>query len=66
MSTQVEPQQIMNDLISSTLDPAMVKRNVFIHTDAYSATKNTHALIVCTEWDEFIVSFKVVIFELSF
>jgi UDPglucose 6-dehydrogenase len=47
----------MNDLISSTLDPAMVKRNVFIHTDAYSATKNTHALVVCTEWDEFIVSF---------
>jgi UDPglucose 6-dehydrogenase len=58
---KVEPHQIMNDLISSTLDPAMVKRNVFIHQDAYSATKNTHALVVCTEWDEFIVSFELII-----
>lgn len=61
LSSKVEPQQIMNDLISSTLDPAMVKKNVFIHTDAYSATKNTHALVVCTEWDEFIVSFELFI-----
>ncbi|XP_065339648.1 UDP-glucose 6-dehydrogenase isoform X1 [Cloeon dipterum] len=51
---KVEPHQIVDDLNSSTMDPDIVNRNVVIHSDAYSATKNTHALIVCTEWDEFV------------
>lgn len=25
-----------------------------IHDDPYSATKSTHAIVICTEWDEFV------------
>ncbi|XP_059470418.1 UDP-glucose 6-dehydrogenase [Neocloeon triangulifer] len=51
---KVEHSQIIDELNSSTLDPDKIKRNVIIHTDAYSAIKNTHALVICTEWDEFV------------
>ncbi|KAI0989886.1 hypothetical protein GJ496_008317 [Pomphorhynchus laevis] len=29
------------------------EKSVFCYDDAYSAAENSHALIVCTEWDEF-------------
>lgn len=28
---------------------------VTIHSDPYEAATGTHALVICTEWDEFIV-----------
>lgn len=37
-------------------EPERVKKQVSIHQDAYSAAEGTHALVLCTEWDEFIVS----------
>jgi len=58
---KVEHKQIFDDLTSSTMDPDMIKRNVFIHSDAYSATKNTHAIVVCTEWDEIIVIILLIV-----
>ena len=33
----------------------LVKKLVKIEKDAYSALENAHALVVCTEWDEFKV-----------
>lgn len=32
-----------------------LKNRISIYKDAYSATKDTHAIVVCTEWDEFMV-----------
>ncbi|XP_014220926.1 UDP-glucose 6-dehydrogenase isoform X1 [Trichogramma pretiosum] len=53
---KVEESQIMSDLshCGATLEPELVKSRVSIFKDAYSATKNTHAIVVCTEWDEFV------------
>lgn len=33
--------------------PDDVKSSIEIFTDPYAAVKNTHAIVVCTEWDEF-------------
>jgi hypothetical protein len=54
---QVEETQIIQDLTypSVTSSPEDVKSRISIYKDAYSATKNTHAIVLCTEWDEFIV-----------
>lgn len=41
---------------SVTNDPEHVKSRIGIYKDAYSATKGTHAIVLCTEWDEFVVS----------
>lgn len=48
----------MEDLThpSITNNPQHVKNRISIYKDAYSATTGTHAIVVCTEWDEFIVS----------
>lgn len=48
----------MEDLThpSVTDFPENIRKVVKIHNDAYSAVENTHAIVVCTEWDEFIVS----------
>ncbi|XP_063982528.1 UDP-glucose 6-dehydrogenase [Diachasmimorpha longicaudata] len=48
---KVEESQIMDDL--SSLGLSDLKKSVNIYHDAYTATKNTHAIVVCTEWDEF-------------
>merc|ERR1712138_179082 len=52
---KVKTEQIIRDLehpdISS--DPSRVKRMLTIHDNPYSALEDSHALIVCTEWDEF-------------
>ncbi|KAI0986438.1 hypothetical protein GJ496_002454 [Pomphorhynchus laevis] len=37
-------------IVVTTVD---IKKSVFCYDDAYSAAENSHALIVCTEWDEF-------------
>lgn len=34
-----------------------LKSRVNIYQDAYCATKNTHAIVLCTEWDEFMVCY---------
>jgi len=38
-----------------TDDPDHIRSLVQIHDDPYVATKNTHAIVICTEWDEFTV-----------
>ncbi|PSN57907.1 UDP-glucose 6-dehydrogenase [Blattella germanica] len=52
----VEPTQIVDDLThpSVTEEPEKVKSSIKIHNDPYSATMGTHAIVVCTEWDEFM------------
>jgi UDP-glucose 6-dehydrogenase len=40
---------------SISADPEKVKKLVKIERDAYAALENAHALVVCTEWDEFKV-----------
>lgn len=53
---KVEPEQIIDDLTHPyvTESPECVKKSVQIHNDPYSAVQGTHAIVVCTEWDEFI------------
>lgn len=29
--------------------------SVSIHEDPYDAARGTHALVICTEWDQFLV-----------
>lgn len=55
---KVEPEQIFNELThpSVTENPEDVRKSVQIHSDPLSAVMGTHAIVVCTEWDEFIVS----------
>ncbi|XP_050522208.1 UDP-glucose 6-dehydrogenase isoform X2 [Daktulosphaira vitifoliae] len=52
---KVEPEQIQRDLTSTlvTENPETVLKSIKIFNDPYLATKNTHAIVVCTEWDEF-------------
>lgn len=60
---QVEEAQIFDDLTHPSIceSPEHVRKSVKIFGDAYSATDKTHALIICTEWDEFIVSKALVV-----
>ncbi|XP_017470597.1 PREDICTED: UDP-glucose 6-dehydrogenase [Rhagoletis zephyria] len=53
---KVEPEQIIDDLThpSVTESPESVKKAVQIHSDPYSAVRGTHAIVLCTEWDEFV------------
>lgn len=53
---KVEPEQIIDDLTHPcvTDSPQDVKKAVQIHSDPYSAVRGTHAIVLCTEWDEFI------------
>lgn len=51
---KVESDQILRDLNQpsgneSNGDASVVK----VHSDPYEAARNTHALVICTEWDEF-------------
>lgn len=52
---KVEFDQIMLELEhpSISADPKRVKELVTIHSDPYEAADQSHAIIVCTEWDEF-------------
>lgn len=53
---KVEPEQIIDDLTHPSVSdsPEDVKKAVQIHSDPYSAVRDTHAIVLCTEWDEFI------------
>lgn len=54
---QVERSQIIDDLTHPTVteEPENVKNSITIHSDPYAATMGTHAIVLCTEWDEFMV-----------
>lgn len=49
-------KQLISDLNRVTCNQEKVKRLVKICRDPYSAAKNSHAIVICTEWDEFKVS----------
>lgn len=53
---KVEEEQIIEDLTHPyvTIEPELVKHRISIYNNAYEATKNVHAIVVCTEWDEFL------------
>jgi len=53
---KVTREQIFMDLehpFISGDDPARVAKLVTVDTDPYAAAEGSHALVVCTEWDEF-------------
>jgi len=52
---KVSDEQIMRDLTSSEITdaPEKVAELVTICRDPYSASMGSHALVICTEWDEF-------------
>lgn len=49
---------IGQDVFSFFLLSFIVKKLVSIEKDPYKAVENAHAFVVCTEWDEFKVSFS--------
>ena len=53
---KVEHEQIKMDLTNPSLlsDPNAFDKLVTIETDPYKAVEGAHALVVCTEWDEFV------------
>ncbi|XP_018322527.1 UDP-glucose 6-dehydrogenase isoform X2 [Agrilus planipennis] len=53
---KVEESQILYDLTHPSIceSPEEVKKLVKIYPDAYSATNGAHAVVICTEWDEFV------------
>jgi len=52
---KVPKKQIMSDLKHPSIseDSSRVDRLVTVCDDAYAAAKGAHAIVVCTEWDEF-------------
>jgi UDPglucose 6-dehydrogenase len=50
---KVEPSQIMFDLTSPHVGDVALKESISIFSEPYGAVKDTHALVICTEWDEF-------------
>ncbi|XP_050417434.1 UDP-glucose 6-dehydrogenase isoform X2 [Patella vulgata] len=52
---KVEKSQILRELTHPCIseDPSRVSKLVTIHQNPYEAAEGSHALIVCTEWDEF-------------
>lgn len=53
---KVLESQIFADLTHPSIceSPEYVRKAVKVYKDAYTATEKAHAIIVCTEWDEFI------------
>ena len=53
---KVESKQIMEDLKISltTQETKNEEKSIMIFDDPYEATAKTHAIVLCTEWDEFI------------
>ena len=45
----------LNECVASHIkeNPPCVEEHVTYETDPYEAAKGAHAIIVCTEWDEF-------------
>ena len=50
---KVEHEQIKMDLTMLS-DPSVFDKLVTMETDPYKAVQGAHALVVCTEWDEFV------------
>lgn len=55
---KVDEFQIIEDLTHPSIaeNPEHVRKVVRIHYDPYEAVKGTYAIVLCTEWDEFVVS----------
>ena len=53
---KVEKSQIIKDLTTPQVTdfPDEVKKSIEIFNNAEDAVKGTHAIVVCTEWDEFV------------
>ncbi len=53
----MEEKQIFMDLttIMGAEDQDQVRDLIQVHADPYSAAKDAHAVVICTEWDEFTV-----------
>lgn len=53
---KVEPEQIKKDLTHPyvTDNPENVIKSIEIHDNPYRASHSTHAIVICTEWDEFV------------
>ncbi|KAF5304134.1 hypothetical protein FQA39_LY01919 [Lamprigera yunnana] len=53
---KVEEVQIFEDLTHPSIceSPEYIRKSVTIYADAYTATAGTHAIVLCTEWDEFV------------
>ena len=62
---KVDPEQIKVDLTEPTImnDKGRYDRLVSIASDPYSAVQDAHAMVVCTEWDEFVTLDYEKIFE---
>lgn len=58
---KVDREQIMADLTHPCItdNPEYVRKSIEIHNNAYDAVKDTYAIVLCTEWDEFVVRVKV-------
>ncbi len=54
---KVESEQIFRDLTSPavTENPEYVRNAVKVQSNPYSAVERAHAIVVCTEWDDFQV-----------
>ncbi|XP_015748531.1 PREDICTED: UDP-glucose 6-dehydrogenase-like [Acropora digitifera] len=52
---KVEKEQILLELTHPSIseDPERVERLITIENDPYKAVEAAHALVICTEWDEF-------------
>lgn len=55
---KVDHAQIIEDLTHPCVTdaPEYVRSSIEIFDNAYDAVKDAYAIVVCTEWDEFIVS----------
>lgn len=55
---KVDHQQIVEDLTHPcvTESPEYVRKAIEIFDNAYDAVADTYAIVLCTEWDEFVVS----------
>lgn len=55
---KVESEQIFSDLTSPSVteNPEYVRKAVRVQSDPYSAVERAHAIVVCTEWDDFQVT----------
>lgn len=55
---KVDHAQIIEDLTHPSIHdcPEYVRKSIEIFDNAYDAVKDTYAIVLCTEWDEFVVS----------
>lgn len=54
---KVDREQVMADLLYAMNNNNQALRSVRVASDAYAAVTGAHAIIICTEWDEFVVIF---------